>query len=59
VRSDLLQVEHDPQGRVDATHVFEAQVTHAGAKSTRIDRAKAGGPMGVDFRSAGASVAWV
>ena len=38
MRSDLLQVEHDPQGCVDATHIFEAKVTHAVAESTGIDR---------------------
>ena len=34
----VLQVEHNPQSRVDATHIFEAQVTHAVAESTGIDR---------------------
>ena len=35
---DVLQVEHNPQSRVDATHIFEAQVTHAVAESTGVDR---------------------
>jgi hypothetical protein len=34
----VLQVEHNPQSRVDATHIFEAQVTHAVAESTGVDR---------------------
>ena len=35
---DLLQVQHNPQGRVDAAHLFEAEITHAVAESTGIDR---------------------
>jgi hypothetical protein len=35
---DELQVQHNPQGRVNIAHLFEAEVTNAVPKSTGIDR---------------------
>ena len=35
---DLLQVQHNPQGCIYAAHLFEAEITHAVAESTGIDR---------------------
>jgi len=34
----VLQIQHDPQGVVNAAHIFEAEITHAIAQSTGIDR---------------------
>jgi hypothetical protein len=34
----VLQIQHDPQGGVNAAHIFEAEITHAVAQSTGIDR---------------------
>jgi hypothetical protein len=33
----MLQIQHDPQGGVNAAHIFEAEITHAVAQSTGID----------------------
>jgi hypothetical protein len=33
----MLQVKHDPQGRVNATHLLEAEIAHAIAEPSRID----------------------
>ena len=33
-----LQIQHDPQGRVDAAHLVEAEITHAVAEPAGIDR---------------------
>jgi hypothetical protein len=35
---DGLQVQHNPQGRVNAAHLFEAEIAHGVAESTGIDR---------------------
>jgi hypothetical protein len=34
----LLEVQHNPQGCVDAAHLFETEMTHTVAESTGIDR---------------------
>jgi hypothetical protein len=34
----VLKVQRDPQGGVNAAHIFEAEITHAVAQSTGIDR---------------------
>jgi hypothetical protein len=33
-----LEVKHNPQRRVNAMHFFEAEITHALAESTWVDR---------------------
>jgi hypothetical protein len=34
----VLQVQHNPQGRVNAAHLVEAEITDAVAESAGIDR---------------------
>lgn len=35
---DVLQAQHNPEGRVNAAHLFETEVSGAAAESTGIDR---------------------
>jgi hypothetical protein len=34
----MLEIKHNPQGRVNAAHIFEAKVTHAASEPIGIDR---------------------